>query len=89
MIFNGIALGFMESPPQEDKFGGGGQFYQALGTLNFYLLLERLSQMGGLKFFKLFWGGQQAFLFWGMGGVPLPTGQKCTHPSPTRKSPSQ
>ena len=34
MIFNGIALGFMESPPQEDKFGGG-TILSGLGDLKF------------------------------------------------------
>ena len=34
-------------------------------------------------------GGQQGFLYWGDEGSPSPTGQRFTHPSLTRKSPSQ
>ena len=48
--------------PPPRKMEGGGQFYQALGALNFHLPL---------------------------GGSPSPTGQKLTHPSPTRKSPPE
>ena len=76
----------MESspPPQEDE---GYNFVGPWGTLNFYLPLGVLTQMGGLKSFTLFFweGGQQGFL--GGWGSPSPTGQKFTHPSPTRNSP--
>ena len=42
------------------------------GTLNFHLLLVELSQMGGLKIFRLFWGDSRVFSAGGMGRVSAP-----------------
>ena len=61
----------MKSSPQED---GWGQFYRALGTLNFHLSLGALSQMVGLKSFTLW--GDEVFSTGGMGGGSLPRQEK-------------
>ena len=70
-------MAFMECsntppPPPPDERWGGGQFYWGFGDLNFHLPLGGHSQMGGLKFFTLFWGRQQGFLYWGDGGGVSP-----------------
>ena len=69
-----------------------------LGTLNFYLPLERASQMEDLNFFTLLEegvggrrgkgeGGNKVFSTGRMKGKSLPHWPKFTHPSPNRKNP--
>ena len=76
------------NPPPPRKMGErGDNFIGPCGTLNFYLPLGGLSQMRGLKSFTLFGGDNKVFSSGGNAGSPFPTGQKSTHPSPTRESP--
>ena len=56
----------MESSHQED----GGQFYWALVDLKFSPTHRGAYPNGRFKIFHLSGGGQQAFLYWGMGRVP-------------------
>ena len=68
----------MESSSQED----GGQFYWALGDLKFSPTSGGLSQVVFLKFFSLFLGGQQGFLYWGNEGVSSPLAKNLLIPPP-------
>ena len=71
-------------PPQEDE---GYNFIGPWGTLNFYLPLGVLTQMGGLKSFTLFFGRGGNKVFWGDGGAPPPLAKNLLISLPPGKVP--
>ena len=77
----------MESYPLED---GGDNFIVPWGTLNFHLFMVELSQMGGLKIFRLFWGDNGVFSTGGMGRVSAPLTKNLLSPrQPVKILPSR